>query len=86
MLKADASVEHELPYRVERPEVGDDSAVGASLLAAQTRDRERVLPDRAGLGRHHLYARQVLAIDLQQPKPGAVILADDLRFELIAVW
>src|SRR5580692_12326023 len=41
---ADAFVEHELPDRVERAEIGDDAAIGASLLAAETRDSERLLP------------------------------------------
>ena len=81
---ADAFVEHEFPDRVEGAEIRDDPAIGASLLAAETRDGERLLPRDTLVRRDHLDAGQLVAIDLQQADAGAVVLADDFRFELLA--
>ena len=48
-----------------------------------TRDGERFLPDDAFFRRDDFDAGELIAIDLQQADAGAVILADDFRFELI---
>ena len=80
----DAFVEHEFPDRVEGAEVSDDAAIGASLLAAHARDGECLLADDAFFRRHDFDAGEFGAIDLQQADAGAVVLADDFRFELIA--
>src|SRR5580704_9956820 len=61
---ADASLEHELPRRVEWAEIRDVSDVRASLLPAEARHHEDFLAGRAGQRRDRLQKGQTLGVDL----------------------
>src|SRR5262249_53865673 len=82
--QANTTLDHKFPDRVEGAEVSDNSAVRAPLLAAQARDAEGFLAGYAAVGRNHLEMGQDARIDFEQSQAGAVVLADDPRFVLIA--
>src|SRR6266849_1293250 len=58
-----ASLEHELPRRIERPQVRDEPRVGTFPLAAETRDDENFLAEHALVRRDNLEMRVAAPLD-----------------------
>src|SRR5713101_8163178 len=79
-----AALEHELPRRIERPQVRDEPRVGTFPLAAETRDDENFLAKHARVGRDNLEMRVAAPLDLEQGEAGGEVAGNDASLHLIA--
>src|SRR5579864_9234442 len=79
------SLEHELPRCVEGPQVCDEPGVGASPLAAETRNDENFLAEYALVRRDNLEMRVPAPFDLEQAEAGGEVARNDACLHLIAV-
>src|ERR1700730_16703012 len=80
-----ASLEHELPRRVEWAKVRDEPRVGESLLAAQARDDENFLAEHTLVRRDNLEMRMPASLDLDQAEAGREVARNDASLHLVAV-
>src|SRR5229473_6308911 len=79
-----ASLEHELPRRIERPQVRDEPRVGTFPLAAETRDDENFLAEHALVRRDNVEMRVAVPLDLEQGEAGGEVAGNDASLHLIA--
>src|SRR6266849_2404245 len=80
-----AALEHELPRRIEWPQVRDEPRVGTFPLAAETRDDENFLAEHALVRRDNLEMRVAAPLDLEQGEAGGKVAGNDASLHLVAV-